>query len=332
MAANSFTFNFKKIMNQYISRVIKIVVFILLVTITDQVIGLILRKLYFYQKIGHSHALTYAFRYCEADFLIFGASQAQHNYIPSIISNSLKMSCYNAGQDGGHSILMQYAQIKVITERYSPKLIILEFHPNNIVHYAGDYDRLSILLPYYKEYPDIRPVILLRSPYERVKLMSAIYPFNSNIIDFLSFILNPNSTWKQDFEGYVPTKGVMNTDMLKPEPEIEKQSVVDTNMLNALENIIRLCKEKNISLFIISSPIFHAVNEKQSPSSPAAKLSLEIIHRNHVNYLDFSFDSTFTGHLEWFKDKKHLNDDGAKVFTNKLMCTLKNYNYKAKSE
>jgi hypothetical protein len=321
-------FNFKSTMNLYISRIIKIVIFILLITITDQVVGLILRKLYFNQKTGANHALTYTFRDCKADILIFGASQAQHNFDSRIISDSLKMSCYNAGQDGGHSIILQYAQIKVITKRYSPKIIILDFHPDRVVHFAGDYDRLSILLPYYKDFPEIRSLILLRSPYERVKLMSAIYPFNSNVINIIRFNTNTHAARKQDFEGYVPLKEVMNIHTLKQKHEVAAQSVsvVDSNMVNALKNIIHICKEKNIFLFIISSPIFHTVNEKQSLPSSVSKMSLDIIHSNKVNYVDFSFDSTFAGHFEWFKDRVHLNDDGAKVFTNKLADMLKKIN------
>lgn len=328
MEGNLFIFNFKTIMNRNISRVIKIVVFIFIVAITDKGLGLILRKLYFSQTAGQNSSLNYVFSKCNADILIFGNSRAQHHYDSRIISAALKMSCYNAGQDGGHSILLPYALINVATERFSPKIIILEFFTEGIVHYPGDYDRLSILLPYYKEYPEIRSIILLHSPYERIKLMSSIYPFNSDIINIIGFNTNTGEARKNDFEGYVPLKEVLNIDMLKPQPEIvnqseiRTQSVVDTNMVKALENIIRLCKGKNISLFIITSPVFHTVNEKQSPPSPVAELSLEIIHRSKVNYLDFSFNPTFIGHFEWFADKNHLNEAGSKVFSNMLIDSI----------
>jgi hypothetical protein len=309
-------------MNQNISRVIKTVVFIFIVLITDKGLGLNLRKLYFNQTAGQNSSLNYVFSKCNADILIFGNSRAQHHYDSRIISSALKMSCFNAGQDGGHSILLPYALIKVLTERYSPKIIILEFFTDEIVHYEGDYDRLSILLPYYKEYPEIRTLIKLRSPYEGLKLMSSIYPFNSNIINIIRFNTNTHSAHKQDFEGYIPLTGVMSNDMLKPATEIIIPSVVDTNMVNSLENIMRLCSRKNINLFIITSPVFHTINEKQSSPSSISELTLEIIHRNQANYLDFSFDSTFTGHIEWFRDKWHLNDEGAKIFSNMLIDSI----------
>jgi len=309
----------------YKTRMLKVLAFLFIIAFIDQSVGLILRYFYFHQKTGHLQALNYVFSQCKADILIFGNSRAQHHYNSQLISDLLKLRCYNAGQDGGPSILLQYALIKVITERYSPKIIIIELAPDGITQYEQFYVRQSILLPYYKGYPEIRPLILLRSPFERIKLISAIYPFNSNVINIIRFNTNSHAARKQDFEGYVPLKEVMSSEMLNPRPEIMTQtvSIVDTNMVNALKNIIQLCKEKRISLFIINSPVFHTINEKQSPTSSSDKLFLEIIHRNKVNYKDFSFDSTFAGHLDWFKDAGHLNDDGAKVFSTMVVNMLR---------
>jgi hypothetical protein len=309
-------------MNRNISRVIKIVVFIFIVVITDKGLGHILSRLYFNQKEGENHTLNYVLSECNADVLIFGNSRAQHHYDPRIIKAALNMSCYNAGEDGGHSIIFPYAQIKIITERYSPKIIILEF--SGINNFQGAYDRLSILLPYYKEYPEIRSIIQLRSRFERIKLLSSIYPFNSNVIDIIRFHTNI----PEDFDGYIPLKKMLDIDLLKPEPEIVRQSeiralVADTNMVNALENIIRLCKNKSISLFIITSPNFHKVNDKQSPLFPAAELALDIIHRNQVNYLDFSYNPVFAGHPEWFADEVHLNEEGSKIFSNMVTDSIR---------
>jgi hypothetical protein len=309
-------------MTLYISRAIRIALFILLLAITDQVVGFVLRKLYFHQHTGPMHALNYALNDCDADILIFGASQAQHGYDPVMISDSLKMSCYNAGLDGGHSIILQYAEIKEITKRYTPKILILDFHPENIVHYAGDYDRLNVLLPYYKNYPDLRPFILLRSPYERVKLISAIYPFNSMVIDAIRYNTFTHAARIKDIKGYIPLNGVMNLDMYKSEPEA-KQSVVDTNMVKSLRNTIILCKEKNISLFIVSSPVYRTFKDRQKTRSLAAKLSLEILEKEKVNYFDFSFDTTITERIDWFEDQNHLNDTGTKIFTQKLIDVIK---------
>jgi hypothetical protein len=335
MEDNLFIFNFNSIMKKHSLTIIKIFAFIFLLVITDQVVGLILRKLYFQEKIGQNYALNYGLINCKAEILIFGSSRAVYHYDSRIISDRLHMSCYNAGMNGGHSIILPDAQIKVITNRYLPRVIILEFDPTNIVHYPKDYDRLSILLPYYKNFPEVRSFILLRSPYERLKLLSAIYPFNSNIFTIIRMNLNLRTENIQDYGGYIPLgEGVMNIGMVKTEPEIDTQSSsdtkiaiqpdIDTNMINSLKDFISICKEKRITLYIINSPVFHAVNEKKIYTSSDAKLALEIIHREGVKYFDYSFDSKFAGHLEWFKDKVHLNNDGAKIFTNLVVDRIIN--------
>jgi hypothetical protein len=304
------------------NRLARFIFFIALLFISDQIIGSLLRHLYFNQKAGQQQSLTYVLSDAKADILIFGNSRAQHHYVSRILKDSLQMSCYNAGQDGGHSILLSYAQIKVITERYSPKIIILEFHPDNIVHYPGDYDRLSILLPYYNKYPDLRPIIKLRSPYERVKLILATYPFNSNIINIIKFNINTYADGRNDIEGYVPLKGkIVKIETLKTEPEALSEP--DTNKIIALKKIISLCKEKEIALFIITSPVYHSINDIRPAKSLAATKVYEILNHEKVFYYDFSFNSTFIGHMEWFKDKAHLNDDGAKIFTSYLAEMIK---------
>ncbi len=209
-----------------------------------------------------------------------------------------------------------------------PKIVIFEFSPTGIVHYEGDYDRLSILLPYYKDYPEIRPIILLRGPFERIKLMSSIYPFNSDIINIIGFNTNNGEALKKDFDGYVPLTHISNSDELEIKPEILNQSiigsksVVDTNMVSALENMIRICREKSIALFIINSPIFREANEPSGQAFPVEKISLDIIHRNHVNYFDFSSNPVFVDHPELFADKAHLNEKGASVFTKMITDIL----------
>ena len=312
-------------MNRNFSRIFKVLFFISLIVIIDQFVGRILRKLYFHQKTGQNYSLSYTFINCTADILIFGASQAQHNYDSRIISDSLKMTCYNAGQDGGHSILLQYAQIKVITARYIPKIIILEFTTDNIVKLPVAYEKLSILLPYYSLYPELDELIRLRSSFESVKLLSAIYPFNSNVINILRYNTTSHSARKKDYDGYIPLNGKMNIDMLKnlQKPLTEPELFVDTNMVNALIHIIDICKKKNITLEIVSSPHYHNINDKRNPPSSIATIALDIIRKNDANYLNLTFDSAFAGHLNWFKDKVHLNQEGAKIFSSKIAHWMK---------
>ena len=304
-------------------QIFKIIFFLLALALADQVTGYVLRKLYFTQKSGQQASLDYSLNKCNADILIFGNSRAQHHYDPRILQDSLHLSCYNAGMDGGHSLLMQYAQIKVITARYTPKIIILEFLPDNIGSLDNVYEKLSILLPYYKEYPYLQSLILLRGPFEKVKLISSVYPFNSDLLNIVRYNTNTQSARKKDIEGYVPLKEVMSLEMTEAKPDPMKNSIVDTNMVSSLKNIIRICKEKNISLYIISSPFFQNENEKINPVSIPAKLAIEILRQNNIDYLDLSGDASFIHKRVWFTDKGHLNKIGASRFSSIIVHWIK---------
>lgn len=310
-------------------RILKLLFFFVILIISDQVIGKLLRYLYFNQETGPQKTLTYVLSEVKSDILIFGNSRAQHQYDSRIFSDSLKMSCYNAGQDGGHSILLPEAQINIILKRYTPKMIILEFDPLSMEFNKQDYEKLSILLPYEKEFPELRPLLLQRSPLENLKLTSAIYPFNSNIINLIRFNTSTKAARRKDFNGYVPILNKVIDISLLDLPNNESTSSErrvyneDPNKIKALENIINICSQKGIRLVIINSPVFYVQNEASFVPTESFTEVLNIIRENNIDFLDFTRDPFFRSRTDLFADVMHLNDKGAKIFTSELAKMLK---------
>jgi hypothetical protein len=302
-------------MNSY--RFVKIIVFLLIIIILDQATGMVLSRLYFNQKAGPKHGLNYFFSECKDSVIILGNSRAQHNYDTPVISDLIKMKCYNAGQDGGHSILLPYAQVEVLLRRFIPKMILVEIDPNELEYRSQDYEKLSILLPYYHVYPELRKIILMRGPFEQIKLLSGIYPNNSDIIDLIRYNTNTYSVNMKDIQGYIPITGrVLNNSMLKVPLESKiVQSQIDTNKISALKNIIKVCREKKVRIIFVKSPEYHYVNEKPVAQSFSEVQFLKIIQSENVRFIDLSNESTFTGNMELFADTRHLNQKGAAVFS-----------------
>ncbi|HET7116179.1 MAG TPA: hypothetical protein VFI29_06795, partial [Hanamia sp.] len=159
---------------------LKSFVFLTILFILDYSIGNLLKYLYFRQGSGSLYAITYSIDSTKADLLVIGSSTAHHSYYPEAFQNRLGMSYYNTGNDGT-SIFYHYAVLKSILKRYSPKMVILEFDIGEFNSDQKSYDRLSALLPYYYNHPELRPIIKLKSKFERIKLLSKIYPFNSMV-------------------------------------------------------------------------------------------------------------------------------------------------------
>lgn len=318
MAGNLFIFNSDNSMikNQYIKFFKNLVVVITVLFIADQLTGYIMHRLYFNMVAGENYRTTFTMDSTKTDILVLGSSRASHHYVPDQFEDKFKMSFFNAGRDGNF-LLYNYAAFKAITKRYSPKLIIFDINPNELIYRKNDYEGLSTLLPYYDNHQEIRDIIELRSPFEKYKLYSAVYPFNSLLIRII--FRNLSKTRDSENKGYLPLytrmKNAKANNTLK-----ETEGTIDVNKINALIDISATCKKKNINLFFVYSPVFS--NSKKSPGS---KIIKDIIKSEECHYFDFSNDSIFDNHPEYFQDNIHLNNDGAKAFSKIISNDIDKY-------
>jgi len=286
----------------------KIIIFIIILIGVDQITGRIFNHLYFRQVAGEYYRATYTIDSTKADILAFGSSRACYHYDPDIFEEKLNMSFYNSGRVGNY-LLYNYATFMAVTKRYSPKLIIFDINPDELIYHKSDYEGLATLLPYYIGHPEMRDIIELRSSAERFKLYSASYPFNSLLINILVGNLKLSERRQSYRKGYLPSYKKMVTSLANNNLK-ETSGKIDEYKVDVINNIVSVCKIKNIRLLIVCSPIFN--NSKESPSYRIIK---EIVKNEHMHYLNFSNDSIFDNHPEYFQDNLHLNDDGAKVYS-----------------
>jgi len=307
--------NYELIMrNKYLKFVLKIIALILLVVLIDQLIGRELEHLYFKQESGLYFRTTYVMDSTKADIIVFGSSRANHHYVPQVFEDSLGMSFYNAGRDGNF-LLFNYATFLSLTKRYTPKIIIFDVNPSDILKNNLGYERLSSLLPYYRTHREVRPIVELRSNFEKQKLLSAIYPYNSSLLTILVGNLELNKKRKADDRGYVPVYGEIDI-----EPKLEKNetfSELDTLSIQYLNEIASICREKEILLFLVYSPIYWTDKNALTDSvfnSTASKYGF--------CYLNYSLDSNFILKKNLFKDMAHLNHNGAVSFSNIIITDI----------
>jgi len=286
---------------------IKLIIFVSFLILLDYVIGSTLRYLYFKQTTGINYRTNYSLKETRADILIFGSSRANHHYYPTIIEDKLGMGCYNVGREG-IDLFYYYALLGQILERYTPKIIFLDIKPDEFIKSQSSYDRLSCLLPYYDEFLGIRPILFLRSKYENYKLLSKIYPFNSQILTIIGGVYGYNSKKKEDLNGFLYYNNVWN----KPVKEDSlNDGIIDTLKVNYYNLFIQDCKKHHIKLYIICSPSYiHFAYKKAS-----LILAEEIAEKNNIPFIDFSNNEFFLSNPELFSNPNHLNTNGAKVFT-----------------
>jgi len=294
--------------------VFNIAVVFLAVFVLDFVIGGTLRNFYFRETSGSFFRGTYSMEITKADILVFGASTAVSNYVPEVFENSLGVTFYNTGQNG-LGIFFQLATLKSVLKRYTPKLIILSCG-ESFSKDKESYDKLAYLLPYYSKHKEIRKIVELKSPFERIKLISEIYPFNSQIFTILVRsieIAKINDSSKKGYDAsykrWAHKIDTVNTYTTYAE---------DQNKVMALREFITQAKESGANIFVVYPPVFQKFNMRQE---------IEIYNRicliEKVPFWDFSRDTSFSNNKSLFADVDHLNHNGAMLFSGLVAAKIK---------
>jgi hypothetical protein len=294
--------------------IINLIIVVAIVFLLDFAIGRTLRYFYFKQTSGLQFRTTYAMEKANADVLIFGSSRASHHYVPEVFEDSLKLSYYNTGRDG-NGIFYQTAVLKSVLKRYTPKVIIFDF-AGGFETDISDYDRMSSLLPYYRSHEEIRKIIELKSPFEKVKLLSQIYPYNSSLLTIIIGNLDANKNRKPDNKGYVALykewKGTLDT--ITDQANVS----IDSNKVASFKEFISYAKKSGAKVFIVYSPIYRVFNFNQQ-----IEMCNSICLEEHIPFYDYSKDTTFLNNKNLFQDFSHLNHPGAIIFSSSVVEKIK---------
>jgi hypothetical protein len=293
--------------NKYLKFSLNLIILISLFGISDQLIGRLMKCYYFKQESGILYQTTYAIDSTTADILVFGSSRANHHYVPQIFEEKLGLSFYNSGRDGNY-LLYNYPIFKSIVSRYTPKVLIFDINPREFFYEKTSYERLSSLLPYYKTHPEIRKTVELRSPFERFKMLSQIYPYNSNLLTITVGNLEINRSRIKEVKGYVPLlDSIIDTTLFRMKSE---EGILDSNKIFAIKDITKYCITKNILLILVESPTFGRLQKTTST------LFIEnLVQENKIAFWDFSNYADFITKPGFFRDRVHLNDSGARYFS-----------------
>lgn len=302
---------------EYIKLIRNAIVFGVLVIVFDQLIGGLLRRYYFSSTSGDSFKANYSMDKTKEDIIILGSSRANHHYLSKMIQDSTGMTCYNTGRDG-HFLFYSYAIFTQTIRRYNPKLFILDISPEDIYKEARFYEGLRSLLPYYVTKPDLRNLIERKSPLERVKLLSAIYPFNSSLI---SLIKNNLVSEKDSLNGYEPLYGIsiFEEKGLRPLLYVEKDFEIDSFKIRILREIATTCKNRNIKLLVVNSP-----NYPDDDFPKAEAIVKNIVEKENAVFFTFRGDSLFQSSPQFYKGRIHLNVDGADHLTRSMIPRIQN--------
>ena len=290
---------------------INLTVILFTIFIFDFIIGSTLRYFYFKESSGLHYLTTNSIDKIESEIIVIGSSRATHHYVPEVFENLLKTDFWNAGRDG-HNIFYQLAIMKAILKRYTPKIIIVDL---DISFKKESFERLNSLLPYYKKHEEIRDIIKLRGPYEKIKLLSQIYPFNSIILTIIIGNLKINKIRKPNNKGYIAERRGWNDDI---ERKNSKIYTPDSQKIETLKEMIKLSKNSGAKLIAVYSPLFTIEN-----TNPGIDICKKLCLSENVPLYNFINDTLFINNKTLFHNKLHLNHYGASIFSQIIANRIK---------
>lgn len=291
--------------------ILHIIIFFAAVALIDTAFGMVCQYLVSHAKGGDSYNHYYIAKECDKDILIFGSSRAMHHYVPKVLEDSLGMSAYNCGVEA-NGIVLLYSRLLMMTNRYTPKVIIYDIHygvdvaPDDNLLYLGWQKR------FYDE-PGVKEVFELVNPSEKFKMYSQLYRYNGSFVALMMDNIHPIS--EVAYGGYRAVQEQMTYEPIItcPTQSTEWDPVKKECMLR----FVNLCRERDIKLILAFSPRYGGIPPE------CDSLIREFARENGLLLMHHYADSRFCHNKSYFSDAIHLNNTGANAYTATFASELK---------
>ena len=291
--------------------IIRTLIFFVALFLSDLIFGIVLKTAYDNSKSNEISKLRISIESTSQDVLFFGSSTCESHYIPNIITKYTGLSAYNCGFMA-QGLSFSYIQIHETLKRYSPKLIMVDVSPY-ITYDLYSNEKVRTLLPFNSKDTVIKNILTNGLLIERIKLLSKVYPYNG-------FFFNPISIFRGESvdseKGYVPINGAVDTVSLKSVvyPPLAQRNESFKKRIVYLQRIISECKAKKVQLVVVTSPIFKLGDIEREIIN---KIRIEA-EQESIIFFDFSEDKQFYNKIDLFKDRLHLNNIGAHIYSQKI--------------
>lgn len=280
----------------------------------DIATGLVFDKLTLSAKRGYTGRNEFIADKLHDSVLVFGSSRSVHHYDPQVLADSLGVPCYNCGQDG-MGIITFYGRFKLLTARYTPRLIIYDVTTDFDLRRNDNVTYLTWLKPYYNR-PGIDSIFWHVEPTERVKMLSNMFRYNGKALQIITDN-KPGDDNDDALKGFVPLDGIMTYD--KEEDATKTQVDFDPVKLYYISRLVKDCSAKGIRLVFAISPLYNSVKQ------PDAYLAdfLTLARKQNVPVINHYYDTRFATNKNLFQDTYHMNRSGAEIYTSILAHEIK---------
>lgn len=305
---------------------IRLALFVALVVVLDRGVGVGLATLYHRLDAGSFGPKITRVVNEQADLVVFGSSRAENHYIPELLSAATGYTAWNAGF-GGQTILFHNGLLELVLARYTPQVIVLDLNVGDLTDPGKptSWDKLSILAP-YADNPAVHQLLLGRGKWERLKLWSAIYPYNGTLVSILKYTLSKragedDARWR----GFMPLTGSRMPELIDL---AEKQGAnappagAPLGQLDFtwIERFLTRAQAAGARVVLVDSPRYHLHGYDYTDAEKEALVAYKAwLKQRNVAVLELTPRTRpELGDHRLFAETIHLNLDGAQLFSRAL--------------
>ena len=294
---------------------ITIFAFLLGLVAIDQLSGLALRAVFARTMTGDAGGMVnHALANADADVIVFGTSRAAHHVDSLALSEQLGVDVYNAGVDGQRIFYARMLQALLLAEGTNAQLFVLQAETRGL--FKPEPERALVMTPFAHRSADLLEVLERIDPKVRIKLLSATYPFNSKLPSMLRNV--GREPPRDQFEVLHGTMDGPPVDALEFEADlsVEPPYPLDPFAADMYREFVAEAHAAGIPVFMFGGPRYREGGEGPAYSVAIAFFDALANEYDNVVFLPLN-DETHPElvRADWFRDRDHLNAEGAAAFT-----------------
>lgn len=255
------------------------------------------------------------------DTLVIGSSHALRSIKPTVLNEKLNTKAYNLSSPL-MSMYGRYVMLEKEINRNPVKTVYLEISYNALtldrktLGLEGD---LYVLGRFDNVFERINFFTNAFTPEEYRKVLSDIIVRSKN-----SFSIHNTIEQYKTF-GYLsmPSNNQLLSDEVKE--KVKNTKVLDTKIkeesLNYFDKIIKLCKENDIRVILVVTPVTERMILEYSNLDDIFSQYIDLAKEYNCEYYDFNLDKNrmkLYSEESSFYDNTHMSDSGAEIFSNRL--------------
>lgn len=256
--------------------------------------------------------IKYLVNDADEDLILLGASRCNLHYVPQILKDSLGLTVYNGGIDASDNIFAHYIILNHLLQHHKPKIIGLEVMVRDYNKQEDPFRTITFFAPYIGKNRSADSVFMEAGTLWKYKL-SHLYRYNSKAVSNLAGLIVDRQAGND--AGYManPKSGQIVGALVRDNFRIS----VDSLKIKYIQKFINLCKEKGIYLYFSISPKYQIVSEERYA------LIKKIAEKNGIPVFDYHSTGMFFDKPEYFRDRSHLCDSGARAYSSIFAGDLK---------